>query len=108
MMYMHDPDTTEAKRIQNILDAKYCKAELAKIAQECDQLDKEDQQKLLKLLQKYEHLFDGTVGTWNTNQWTLSLRILTVHHIMQSHTLYHTLKRKSSEMQSIGSVSKAY
>ena len=74
MLYMHDPDTTEAERIQDILDAKYCKADLAKLAQECDQLDKEDQQKLLKLLQKYEHLFDGTVGTWNTEPVDLVLK----------------------------------
>ena len=71
---MHDPDTTEAERIQEILDAKYCKADLAKLTQECDQLDKTDQQKLLQLLQKYEHLFDGTVGTWNTDPVDLVLK----------------------------------
>ena len=74
MLYMHDPDTTEAKRIQEILDAKYCKADLAKLSQECDQLDKADQQKLLQLLQKYEHLFDGTVGTWMTDPVDLVLK----------------------------------
>src|SRR5688572_3881459 len=52
LLYKHDPDTTEAERIQEILDAKYCKADLAKLSQECDQLGKADQQKLLKLLQK--------------------------------------------------------
>ena len=52
MLYIHDLDTTEAERIQDILDAKYCKADLAKLSQECEQLDKADQQKLLKLLQK--------------------------------------------------------
>ena len=67
LLYMHDPDTTEAERIQDILDAKYCKADLTKLSQECEQLNKADQLKLLKLLQKYEHLFDGTVGTWNTD-----------------------------------------
>src|SRR5688500_6322583 len=51
-LYMHDPDTTEAERIQEILDAKYCKADLEKLSQECDTLNREDQQKLLKLLQK--------------------------------------------------------
>ena len=34
LLYMHDPDTTEAERIQEILDAKYCKADLAKLSQE--------------------------------------------------------------------------
>src|SRR5437868_7336775 len=74
MLYMHDPDTTEAERIQEILDAKYCKADLVKLSQECHTLDKADQQKLLKLLQKHEHLFDGTVGTWNTDPVDLVLK----------------------------------
>ena len=43
MLYMHDPDTTEAERIQEILDAKYCKADLVKLSQECDMLDREEQ-----------------------------------------------------------------
>ena len=74
LLYMHGLDTTEAERIQGILDAtKYCKADLAKLSQECEQLDKADQQKLLTLLQKYEHLFDGTVGTWNTEPVDLVL-----------------------------------
>ena len=42
LLYMHDPDTTEAERIQDILDAKYCKADLAKLSQGCEQLDKAD------------------------------------------------------------------
>lgn len=66
MIYMHDADTIETERIQNILDTKYCKTDLAKQSQECEQLDKTNQQKLLKLLQKYEHLFDDTVDIWNT------------------------------------------
>jgi hypothetical protein len=74
LLYMHDPDTTEAERIQQILDAKYCKADLGELVQECDQLSKEEQQNLLKLLQKYEHLFDGTVGTWNTSPVDLILK----------------------------------
>src|SRR5687768_16076486 len=71
---MHDPDTTEAERIQEIFDAKYCKADLEKISQECDTLNREDQQKLLKLLQKYVHLFEGTVGTWNSKPVDLVLK----------------------------------
>ena len=42
LLYMHDPETTEAERIQDILDAKYCKADLVKLSQECEQLDKAD------------------------------------------------------------------
>ena len=74
LLYMHDPDTTEAERIQDILNAKYSPADLVQLTQECDQLDKVEQQKLLKLLQKFEHLFDGTVGTWNTDPVDLVLK----------------------------------
>ena len=40
----------------------------------CDQLNKEEQQKLLALLQKFEHLFDGTVGTWHTEPVDIELK----------------------------------
>ena len=74
MLYIHDPDTTEAERIQAILDAKYCKADLGQIVQECKQLSKEEQQQLLILLKKYEALFDGTVGTWKTDPVDIVLK----------------------------------
>jgi hypothetical protein len=73
MMYIHDPDTMEAERIQAILDAKYCPADLRTITDKCNQLNKEEQQKLLALLSKFEHLFNGTVGTWNTEPVDIEL-----------------------------------
>ncbi len=73
ILYMHDPDTMEAERIQAILDAKYCPADLQTITSECDQLEQEEQQKLLTLLQKFEHLLNGTVGTWNTEPVDIEL-----------------------------------
>ena len=73
-LYIHDPETTEAERIQAILDAKYCKADLTQVVQECKQLNKEEQQKLLALLQKYETLFDGTVGIWKIEPVNILLR----------------------------------
>src|SRR6478672_7396445 len=72
--YIHDPVTTDAERIQAILDAKYCKADLEQIVQECKQLNKEEQQKLLALLQKYKALFAGTAGTWKTEPVDILLR----------------------------------
>ena len=74
ILYIHDPTTTEAERIQAILDAKYCKADLEQIVHECKQLNKEEQQKLLALLQKYEVLFDGTVGIWKTDPVDIVLK----------------------------------
>ena len=74
IFYMHDPVTTEAERIQDILDAKYCQADLDKIVKDCEQLSEEEQEKLLTLLKKYEDLFDGTVGTWTTAPVELYLK----------------------------------
>ena len=46
ILYMHDPDTTEAERVQLILNAKYCRADLNKLVKECEQLSKDGQDKL--------------------------------------------------------------
>ena len=71
---MHDPETTESERIQDILNAKYCKADLTLLVQESKQLSVPEQQELLSLLRKYEHLIDGTVGSWNTESADLILK----------------------------------
>jgi hypothetical protein len=60
LLYAHDPNTTDAERIQSIIESKYCPADLNKIFEECNHLEKHEQKQLLKLLQKFENLFDGT------------------------------------------------
>ena len=74
ILYAHDPDTTDAERIQDIIDAKYCPADLQKVVEECKHLTATEQRQLLLLLQKFEHLFDGTLGTWNTDPVDLELK----------------------------------
>ena len=74
VLFSHDPETTEADRIQQIIDAKYCAADLEKVVEECSHLTKQEQQSLLKLLKKYEVLFDGTLGTWETEPVDLELK----------------------------------
>ena len=74
VLFAHDPTTTDAERIQGIIDAKYSKADLKKEAEKCTYLPKTDQEKLHKLLLKYESLFDGTLGTWTTNPVELELK----------------------------------
>jgi hypothetical protein len=64
ILYAHDPDTMDAKRIQSIIESKYTPADLSKIVEECMHLEKSEQKQLLQLLQKYEDLFDGSLGTW--------------------------------------------
>ena len=74
LMFTHDPVTTDAERIQNIINAKYKKADLAEVVKECETLDKAEQEKLYKMLKKFEHLFDGTLGTWETDPIDLELK----------------------------------
>jgi hypothetical protein len=66
---MEPQSTQEAtKRIAQILDTKYQKADLQSIVKDkCKHdLTANQQKKLLQLLTKYESLFDGTLGDWKT------------------------------------------
>ena len=56
------------------LDAKYAPADLQKIVDDLPQLDKEQQEKLLKLLQSHGHLFDSTLGKWKGSPYKVELR----------------------------------
>ena len=74
LLFAHDPVTTDAERIQNIVENKYCPADLLSIANECKLLNAKEQQQLYNLLNKFAHLFDGTLGSWNTDPVDLELR----------------------------------
>jgi hypothetical protein len=67
ILYAHDRDTTDAERIQGIIESKYTPADLSKIVEECTHLEKAEQKQILLQLQKYEDLFDGSKGTWITD-----------------------------------------
>jgi hypothetical protein len=56
-----------------ILDAEYKPAILEEVTQMCTNLNTEEQSQLLKLLQKYEHLFDGTLEEFNMDPISLQL-----------------------------------
>ena len=57
-----------------ILDAKYEKADLPKIVSDYDHISNNQKQQLLRLLQKYETLFDGTLGTWKGSTYDIELK----------------------------------
>jgi hypothetical protein len=48
-----------------ILDAEYKPAIIDKVTKTCDNFNLVEQHQLLQLFQKYEHLFDGTLGGFN-------------------------------------------
>ena len=67
--------TLEApKRLIQILDAKYEKADLRAIKESCTHLSNPEKQSLLELLQEFEELFDGTLGDWDCEPVSLQLK----------------------------------
>jgi RNase H-like domain found in reverse transcriptase len=65
-------DTTE--QIRKILDAKYQATDLKKVCSAQSHLQYQQQRKLFDLLNKFSHLFDGTLGKWNQDPIKLELK----------------------------------
>ena len=63
--YVEEPEAVEEanERLKKILDAKYEAADLEEICRDQPELNRDEQDRLLRLLLKYESLFDGTLGT---------------------------------------------
>ena len=69
-----DPVLEATSRATEILDADYSKTDIDNVVEEYDHLSPEEKGKLKCLLYKYEDLFDGTLGTWNTEPVKLDLK----------------------------------
>ncbi len=72
-----EPQSTQdaTKRVTQILDAKYQKADLQLVVRDnCKHLSADQQKKLLQLLKKYELLVDGTLGDWKTKLVSFQLK----------------------------------
>ena len=65
--------SSSTDRIKEILDAKYEAADLAEICRLQQHLSSDEQAELQALLEKYDWLFDGTLGTWNLEPVELEL-----------------------------------
>ncbi len=63
-----------SSRVNQILDAHYEKADLEQITNNCDHLNQEEKLELLNLLQRYEDLFDGTLGEWKGTDIKLEMQ----------------------------------
>jgi hypothetical protein len=61
------------KRQTRILDANYKVADLSDIIKCVSTIDDVHKNSLLSLLKKYEHLFDGTLGNFETYEVSLTL-----------------------------------
>ena len=61
------------KRIKQILDAEYKKFNLKSIIINLNDLKDKHTNSLLELLQKYENMFDGTLGKCTSSIYTIDL-----------------------------------
>jgi len=61
-------------RIKKILDATYEKANSKQVVKELIHLSKPERKSLLKLLLKYESMFDGTLGTYTGSNYKIELQ----------------------------------
>eukprot|EP00957_Ditylum_brightwellii_P010454 791012-Ditylum_brightwellii.AAC.1 len=60
---------------KKILDAKYEKAGIEKtVSEQCAHLSKTKQTGLVELLNKFETLLDGTLGTWKGTKYNIELQ----------------------------------
>ena len=90
---------TATKRLRIILDAKYEKADLHKVMEnQCQHLMMTQRNDLLKLLHKFEELFDGKLGTGKTYPVDFELKKDTRQYA-RDHTQYQRYKRKYSKMR---------
>lgn len=67
----HQPFKKEVKRLSEILESKYSKADLKAISRDAEHLTNKEQTSLYQLLNKYEEMFNGTLGTWNGTPYNI-------------------------------------
>ena len=89
-----EPLVTEkaTERMVKILDSNYHKANLTEIVAGAMHLDKKQKMNLLTLLTKYEDVFDGTLGEWNTAPVEFELKEGEVPHSQRHYPVPHLYK----------------
>jgi hypothetical protein len=77
-MIANEPQTLrdEYSQATKILDAGYKPASLDDVIKTCENLHVEQQYQLKILLQKYEHLFDETLGEFNIETTPIILQLM--------------------------------
>ena len=74
--HVNDKGITQnsVNRVKEILDAKYEPANLDEVVDNQEQLDEEQKEQLRTLLEKYSTLFDGTLGSWEGEEYDIELK----------------------------------
>ena len=100
----------ELRRMNNILDAKYQKADLRSSVNDMEHLASDEQQQLLELLQKYEGLFDGTLGKWTGTPYKIKTKEAVEPHHAKPYPVPHirelTLKAELDRLVKVGILNK--
>ena len=103
-----EPNATQemTARATRILDSKNKKADLEQITKNTSHLSSNEQQQLYQVLKKHETLFNGTLGTWNTQfvRFTMKEEAKTHSHQYYSTPRTHqeTFKKELDELVKIG------
>ena len=84
---LNSDEDDSADRIKKILDAKYEPADLEQVIAATN-LSQDQKNSLLQLLQRYEDLFDGTLGTFNMKSYDIELNDnVTPYHLKRAYTV---------------------
>ena len=87
-VYKSENLLTATKKLHIILDAKYEKENLHKVMEtQCQHLTMTQRNELLKLLQIFKELFNGTLFTWKTDPVDFELKIMWIQY-SHDHTQY--------------------
>ena len=73
---LHETEALQeaSTHLQKILNMKYALADLITVVQACRHLTEDIKSQLHALLCKFEHLFDGTLGTWKNKPYNIELK----------------------------------
>ena len=100
----------DVDRMSRILDAKYSKADLYKIAKNVKTLNTEEQAQLEAVLSRNESLFDRTLGRWKDDPYKIKLKNgATPYHAKPfsvPHAYEKTLKLEIDRLVKIGVLKK--
>ena len=96
-----------SRRTTKILDAHYQRANLTTyLDEECTELTDQQRRLLQQMLTKYEILFDGTLGKWNRDPVSLTLKpnakVVQCRSFQVPHIHQETLKKEVERLVKIG------
>ena len=111
---MKEPIVTKAatERVIKILDSKYERANLKLVVEGAKHLTQKERILLYNLLVKYEELFDGSLGEWDTDPVDFELvdgaKPHSQRHYPVPHLYKQTFKKELERLVSIGVLEKKY